>query len=160
MAFGFHHLDKNNQHGRRQQMQASGHPFEHVTRMVEAVNAKCARKANQQKDYNDKGYFCGHQVLFRVVKGMVAETRLLLLLVAFSRSFSGSLLAWVHLHPWFLINLMIIHGICTHRCACKQTLRIYRIYSNRGRSQIEAYSNTSRNVRASPSSLNHPIFKN
>ena len=36
----------------------------------------------------------------------------------------------------------------------------YRIYSNRDRPQIEAYSNTSRNVRASPSSLNHPIFKN
>ena len=36
---------------------------------------------------------------------------------------------------------------------------MYGIYSNRGLPQIEADSNTSRNIRASPSGLNDPIFK-
>ena len=34
----------------------------------------------------------------------------------------------------------------------------YRIYSNRGRPQIEANSNTSRISRVTPSGLNDPIF--
>ena len=36
----------------------------------------------------------------------------------------------------------------------------YRIYSNRGRPQIEAYSNKSRIFRASPSDLNDLFFEN
>ena len=35
----------------------------------------------------------------------------------------------------------------------------YLIYSNRGWPQIEANSNTSQNVRASPGGLNDPIFE-
>ena len=41
--------------------------------------------------------------------------------------YAGSSLArvqWVHLHPRFLRNLVIIHIICTHRSTCKQILGI------------------------------------
>ena len=32
---------------------------------------------------------------------------------------------WVHLHPWFLRNLTLMHRICTHRSICKQNLGFY-----------------------------------
>ena len=40
------------------------------------------------------------------------------------------------------------------------TLPVYRMYSNRGPPQIEADSNTSQNVKASPCGLNDLVFKN